>query len=135
MGKFEVVTEITRFIPTGFGKKLSKFMSFKGERYSVTVVYCTYQSEQAPDMVTYDLNVYPRTPEFPDIFVASEDQGERYVPTGLSIDTSSKGSLPVVEYEKLLGIMRQAVEDAKAIQEEFIEPILNGSFCPQPTKY
>ena len=142
MSQFKKVRDFLRDpVDCGETIKKSRFMSFTGERYTVSLEFTLFfqNKSKAPMAVrrppkkncymSVSIKQEAAGQRFlPYISVLSEDVGPNYLPERLAIQTTSFGTLPLSQYEQAIESMRLALEDAKEIERVFLAPIRDGSF-------
>lgn len=142
MTQFKKVRDFWRDpVDCGETIKKSRFMSFQGARYTVSLEFTLFfQNEEKNPLavrrppkknyyMSISINHGSEEQRFlPYIAVLSEDVGPNYLPEKLCIQTTSFGTLPISQFEQMVESMRLALEDAKEIERVFVEPIRNGGF-------
>lgn len=127
MSQFKRIKDFMRPLEANSPKRFERFISFEGERYSLTMEITAYRAtETSPPRKNYILSVHTKGRQskdgfLPYITVLHDEVGDNYLPVDLRIETTSYGGLSIGIYSQMMEAQRLALRDAKEIRNEFID--------------
>ena len=140
MSQFKRIKDFMRPLEDNSPKQSARFISFEGERYSLTMEITSYRAtETAPPRKSYILSVHTKGRQskemensgfLPYISVLHDEVGDNYLPVDLRIETTSYGGLSIGIYSQMLDAQQLALSDAKEIRNEFIDALKDGRHLP-----